>query len=280
MRMKSLLRIIGLVAILVVPVAIVYALPLVPCDGVDCQSCDFVEMINRIVKWFIGIMSILCGLVVVYAGIQMVTSGGNESAWSHAKSMLTNVLIGFVILLTAWLIVDTIMKTFVDENSGMGPWNEIQCISMTTPSSQPSTTGPGSSSGPGSSATIADATQKMMGFSTAAGPGDGNLACAWAVNKVLSDAGVPPLDGDSVRQMETALQGGRGTRINQSSAQPGDIVIVTDGARAHTGICLNTGCSQVISNSSSNKSFSWKSGPDFAPSYGAGVGRIYRVGGG
>lgn len=125
--MKRAFTMVAIFAILALPIVFVYAEPLVPCDGVDCQSCDFVELINRIVRWFIEIMPILCGLVVVYAGVQMVTSGGNESARSHAKSMLTNVLIGFVLLLTAWLIVDTIMKTFVD-NSKVGPWNQIQCV--------------------------------------------------------------------------------------------------------------------------------------------------------
>ena len=75
--------------------------------------------------------------------------------------------------------------------------------------------------------------------------------------------------------MESGLRSGRGTLITQSSAVAGDIVI--EAGTSHVGICLNTGCTRVISNSSSNASFSWVSGPDVAPSYTNGVGRFYRV---
>ena len=122
---------------------------------------------------------------------------------------------------------------------------------------------------------IANAANAYKGTSTANGPGNGTVACAWAVNNVLTNAGVAPLDSSSVASMESALQNGRGTLIDASQAQAGDIVIqAQDG---HVGICQNAGCTQVISNSSSHASFSWVSNTSFAPSYSGGPGRIYRV---
>ncbi len=69
--------------------------------------------------------------IVIYAGLKLVVSAGNPSAMSDAKKMLTNVLIGFVIVLSAWLIVDTIMKALLNPNyeSGeieFGPWNQLE----------------------------------------------------------------------------------------------------------------------------------------------------------
>jgi hypothetical protein len=141
---------------------------------------------------------------------------------------------------------------------------------VTNPSNIPVSSGP-------LGATIANAALSYRGTSTANAPGTnyGRLACAYAVNQVLKIAGVAAIDNLNVASMEQGLQGGRGTRLTQSEAQAGDIVI--EAGASHVGICLNSGCTQVLSNSSSNASFSWSSGPDFSPSYSNGIGRFYRV---
>jgi hypothetical protein len=116
---------------------------IVECGAKDdmCQTCDFIQLGNNILRWIIGVMSSVCAIVIVIAGFKMVMAGGNSGAISEARSMITNTLIGFIILLAAWLIVDTVMKTFVgDEIPGFGPWNEIECVTQPT---QPPVTGPG-----------------------------------------------------------------------------------------------------------------------------------------
>jgi hypothetical protein len=140
----------------------------------------------------------------------------------------------------------------------------------TNPSNTPVSSGP-------LVAAIVNAANSYRGASTADAPGTnfGRLACAYAVNEVLKIAGVAPIDNLNVASMEQGLQGGRGTRVTQSEAQAGDIVI--EAGASHVGICLNSGCTQVLSNSSSKASFSWTSGPDFSPSYSNGIGRFYRV---
>lgn len=95
-------------------------------------------------------------------------------------------------------------------------------------------------------------------MSSRSGPDGGKVACAWAVNKVLERAGVPTLGSNPnlVDSLEQALQGGRGTKIEpRESGQPGDIVIMGKGSRAHVGIVI--GPSKVVSNSSSLAQFSW-----------------------
>lgn len=111
---------------------------------------------------------------------------------------------------------------------------------------------------PSSAAGIAAAANAYYGQSTASGPDGGNLACAWAVNNILQSTGIAPIDGNSVSSMEQVLQSGRGIPEEQSVAQAGDIIIF--GGTSHVGICQNSGCTQVISNSSSNASFTNVSG--------------------
>jgi len=126
---------------------------------------------------------------------------------------------------------------------------------------------------------VMQAVSKMGSFSSKNAPGTdgGRLACAWAVNQVMGQAGIRPL-GDNplyVPSVEAALRSGRGQAVNTSQAQAGDIVIAPN--QEHIGICMNAGCSQVRSNSTSNSSFTWNSDLNFGGSYGGGPSTIYRV---
>lgn len=98
---------------------------LVTCSGPDCNICSFVAMINGLINWLFSFLVLAAVLALVIAGFRLVVSAGNEAAWTKAKEMVTNITIGFVIVLSAWLIVDTMMKAFIAPDSGFGMWNEI-----------------------------------------------------------------------------------------------------------------------------------------------------------
>lgn len=109
---------------------------LVTCSGPDCNLCSFVTMVNNLVAWLVGFLTLAAVLAIVYAGFKLVVSGGDEGAMTDAKKMLTNIVIGFVIVLSAWLIVDTLMKALVAPGVGFGVWNDIpdsQCGGIITP---------------------------------------------------------------------------------------------------------------------------------------------------
>lgn len=249
------------------------------------------ETLQNVINFVISLGFLIALLYIVYTGFLFVMSAGNPGQREAAKTRLMNVVIGMLVVLSAWLLVDFIMRTLYDPEgpNGFGPWNNIlsgdasdACINVAdTPGALPGITARPVPSGGEVVAgniqqRICTAARNYRGTSTAAGPSGGRLACAWAVNNVLANANVSRVDGDSVRDMESVLRGGRGARIEASAAQCGDIVLVT-GASNHVGICLNAGCSQVISNSSSRRSFSWMSGPTFAPSYNNPNYKIYRI---
>jgi hypothetical protein len=102
-------------------------------------------------------------------------------------------------------------------------------------------------------ARVAEAARNYMGTSTAAGPDGGNLACAWSVNNILSNAGLQKVGSNPnyVPSVEQDLNGRRGTRIDPSQARPGDIVIWPNGH--HIGIYMGDG--KVANNSSSRAAF-------------------------
>ncbi len=119
---------------------------LVPCQGPECQTCSLVELANRIIKWLVGFLSAAGALIFAYGGFLMVTSAGDMGKVSHAKELMTNVVVGLVIFLSGYLVVDTVLKTLLnksilgDETSAYGPWNKIQCVERLTFSNTPTGT--------------------------------------------------------------------------------------------------------------------------------------------
>jgi len=225
---------------------------------------------------------------VVWGGILYAASAGNPGKQSEGRDWIKSALLGLLLLAGAYLILHTINPSLV--NLGM-PTN-LAAVNVTAPAGQTGTGPTGNNSancqslaatgGSTVAAEIDAAAVGNCGASSANGPGTngGQLACAYEVNQVLAAAGIAPLDSNSVQAMENALTGGRGTLItDQSTAQPGDIVI--QGGDGHVGICMNVGCTQVLSNSSSNASFTWVSNNTFSPSYSGAPGssRIYSVNG-
>jgi hypothetical protein len=97
----------------------------------------------------------------------------------------------------------------------------------------------------------------------------GRNGCVLAVNEVMEGAGMQPFSGLSVVNIVQDCQAGRCTEVSAAQAQPGDIVVVDDGvSRGHTGICLSSGCTETLSNSSSSQNLTWRSDGWFSESYG------------
>lgn len=125
-----------IIALLLVGAETVSAAGMIPCEGVDCTECDLVALGNELLKWLIGVLMVVFAIITAWAGFGLVTSGGNPSAKQDAKNKLSNAIIGLIIVLAAWLLVDTVMRALLPGNSGKitdyGPWSEIRCGSQTT----------------------------------------------------------------------------------------------------------------------------------------------------
>ena len=113
--------------IFLVPVESVVAQGLVPCEGggfrsdSPCTPCHLIQLANNVITWLISILTLVFAILAMYAGFKLVTSGGNTGAKQDAKSMLTNAIIGFILVLAAFIIIDTGMRALLrdDENAGV-----------------------------------------------------------------------------------------------------------------------------------------------------------------
>ena len=91
----------------------------------DCGVCDIAQLAQNALNAGIYIAIFLSAILFAWAGWKYVTAGGESGKVKSAREIFTNVLIGLIIILAGWLVVDTIMKTFVSESATLGPWNEI-----------------------------------------------------------------------------------------------------------------------------------------------------------
>jgi hypothetical protein len=124
---------------------------------------------------------------------------------------------------------------------------------------------------------IAEHTKRYWHTSTRDGPGGGVEACAWAVNNIISNAGLRKIGAnpDYVPSVVQALDGGRGRRISAHEAVPGDLAIACH--QAHIGVCMSSGCGTIDSNSSSERCFCWDATYSFFTQYFGCEPAIYRV---
>lgn len=121
---------------------------LVPCSGGPddpCNTNDVVTFTTKIIEFLFTALGVIAVIVMVYAGFKMVISGGDEGAWRKAKELFQNVIIGIILILAAWLIVDTIMKGLTGK--GLEEWT--QQLQMTDPTPPAATTGNTNNTGTG-----------------------------------------------------------------------------------------------------------------------------------
>ncbi len=98
---------------------------------------------------------------------------------------------------------------------------------------------------------------------------NGKLACARMVNMVLERALGYQVGQNTlyVPSIVADLDKGQGKRIDQNQSVRGDIAISNgtdyNNGQWHIGICMNDGCSLVLSNSPFQSEFSWLTGITF-----------------
>lgn len=135
---------------------------LIPCgtaaNPTPCEPCHIFSLVQNIYNWLIlpppqgsAIVIAIAILMFAYGGFLMLIPGvGGEKSvamYTKGKKVLTNTLIGIIVIFLAWLTIDTIIKALggkmaagpdreAEERSlydititgtEFGPWNRIDC---------------------------------------------------------------------------------------------------------------------------------------------------------
>lgn len=67
------------------------------------------RLVLRIINFFLGFLGILAVIMVIYGGVTYVTAAGAEDSVGNAKKIILYSLVGIVIILLSFAIVNTIL---------------------------------------------------------------------------------------------------------------------------------------------------------------------------
>lgn len=79
--------------------------------GRMCGFTDLIVLIQRVIEYIFILVLPIMAIVIAYAGYLYLTSGGNSGKRTKAKEAITKSLIGIVVIMSAWLIVKTIVTS-------------------------------------------------------------------------------------------------------------------------------------------------------------------------
>lgn len=111
-KIKEIISLLFLIAIVIIP--IFANADIVPCIN-DCGYEDLLKLINNIINWIILISVPVAAGVFAWAGFKLMTTGVIDEK-AAAKEMLKKTLIGFVVILSAWIIVTTITDALLSKD--------------------------------------------------------------------------------------------------------------------------------------------------------------------
>lgn len=83
---------------------------LVTCSGADCDFGNIISTIKAIIDYLLIIASVFAAGSFMYAGFLYLFSMGNPGKISQAHEIFKKVVIGYIIMLSAWVLVAAIEK--------------------------------------------------------------------------------------------------------------------------------------------------------------------------
>ncbi len=86
-----------------------------PLQGIETIG----DVVNRVLGFFVPFVGIILTLTFVWAGYDLLTSGGNPEKVKSAKAKLTTAIIGVIILVGSFLVAKIAAYIFNLDSAGM-----------------------------------------------------------------------------------------------------------------------------------------------------------------
>ncbi len=99
--------------------------PLVPCGTIigsndlpsnPCGFNDLIQLIQNLISFMLWAAAPVSTLLFAYAGFLYMTAGGKGEQVSRAHKIFLNVVVGVIIMLTAWLMVYVITEALLSDD--------------------------------------------------------------------------------------------------------------------------------------------------------------------
>jgi hypothetical protein len=91
----------------------------IPCNGPECNFDHLIQLANNIIKFLMFKVAVpLAAIGLMWTGGNLIINQNKEGAWNEAKSGFSSIAIGFLIMLSAYLVIKTILYAFLRTDAG------------------------------------------------------------------------------------------------------------------------------------------------------------------
>ncbi len=121
------------------------AAQLLTCDAtgvstefVSCDLCDLIALINSVFEVAIGLLGAATVLFLIVGAFRYISSAGSSEQIEGAKKTITFAIIGFVIVVLSFVIIESALRVFGFTGD---PFGSIECETPIVAQSTPANTG-------------------------------------------------------------------------------------------------------------------------------------------
>ena len=108
-----------ILSILIIPiVSQAQILPACTATG-NCGICDFIDTFINILQWVLGLVAGLALVFMVWHGFSWLTAAGSSEKIESGKKGITHAILGMLIVLAGWQIVNIIIVILVNPPDGI-----------------------------------------------------------------------------------------------------------------------------------------------------------------
>lgn len=83
----------------------------VPLLGAKVGSLE--EYVSRVFQWLVGVVGVVAGIMIVWAGVKWLTAAGSPDRISDARKKIADAAVGLILVLSSYLILQTINPALV-----------------------------------------------------------------------------------------------------------------------------------------------------------------------
>ncbi|MDR3642337.1 MAG: hypothetical protein P4L74_01760 [Candidatus Doudnabacteria bacterium] len=114
---------------------VTHAAGLVPCGGAaekPCTVIDIFTLIAKVTNWLIAMAGVYAAYKIVDHGFWLVISMGNEEAITKHKSGISEAVVGFILVLIAFMLINTVVNVLLTRDISLK--NNANCrLDLTNP---------------------------------------------------------------------------------------------------------------------------------------------------
>jgi cytochrome b len=81
-------------------------------DNILGTEGDLRALVLRVINYFLAFLGLVCVILLIYAGVLYITAAGNDENITKAKGIMKNTMIGVIIILLAFAVVNFVLGAF------------------------------------------------------------------------------------------------------------------------------------------------------------------------